>query len=340
MDAADNQNTTSQTKNYHILKGRFKSNSLNFYGLFLFIFNSRRELDISHILVSTFSSAYDLEPFFGWEQYEEFIVNAKWKGNYNPNMTVSIEDYFKKIAADKDGQVGKLQEYMRDYDYDNIDAFMFDIINRIIHDKNLILETNVQEASESEFRQAKENRARKAEKSKDSGKQNLTDDEGVTLSIQLILAPVSGKPIYELKIGDVIMCKILPNTDRANYFIDLLDLRIENMVKPAPCKVIDIKSESKSDPLEILTEIGPGIYGKCIEDERQVKLRMYDPAVDGKQMSKEDIPNLKKDDAKKPSITNKIALKRSINFSKILYITIGILIILSLIVISFYLAVL
>lgn len=339
MDAAENQNISSKDRNYYILKGRFKSNSLNFYGLFLLIFNSRHEMEISHILVSTFSSAYDLEPYFGWEQYEEFIVNAKWKGNYNPNMTVSIEDYFKKITSDKDGQIGKLIEYIAKYDYDNIDAFMFDIVNRIIHDKNLILETNVQEASEKEYRQAKENRSKKSEPVKDSVKQNATEEEGVTLSIQLILAPVSGKPIYELKIGDVIMCKIIPNTDRANYFIDLLDLRIENVVKPVPCKVIDIKSEGKGDPLEVLTEIGPGIYGKCIEDERQVKLRMYDPSVDG-QISKKTIPEIKKDSAKESFIINKITHKKNINASKIIYIAFGVLIILILLIISFYLVIL
>ena len=148
---------------------------------------------------------------------------------------------------------------------------MFDIINRIIHDKNLIIETGIQESSEVEFREVKDNKAQKKEKDSSDISQKIASEEGVTLNIQLILAPVSGKPIYELKIGDYIMCKIIANTDRANYFIDLLDLRIDNLIKPVPSKVIDIKSEGKGQPLEIITEIGPGIYGKCIEDERQVK---------------------------------------------------------------------
>ena len=87
--------------------------------------------------------------------------------------------------------------------------------------------------------------------------------------------------VYELKIGDKIMTKIVPNSDSANYYIDQLNLRIEDRIKPIPSTVIEIKSESRADPLEILVQLAPGIYGSCIEDERQVKLRLYDPSIDG-----------------------------------------------------------
>jgi hypothetical protein len=336
MDAV-NQNSITDEKNLYFLKGRFKSNSLNFYGLFLLMFNTRQELDIAHILVSTYSSAYDMEPHFSWEKYEEFIVNSKWKGNYNPNMTASVEDFFKRVTSDQSGQKKLLYEYIKNYNYDSIDAFMFDIINRIIHDKNLILETGVQETSEKEFRETKETRSQKKEVPQSETK--LSPEEGVTLTIQLILSPVTGKPIYELKIGDIIMCKILPNTDRANYFIDLLDLRVENYVKPVPAKIIDIKSEGKGSPLELLTEIGPGIFGKCIEDERQVKLKMYDPAVDGK-IQQNKIKDVKKEIVRESSVKNKTAKIKNVNLLKIIYISIGILVLISLFIFSVYVLVL
>jgi hypothetical protein len=336
MNAVGIQNGISEQKNLYILKGRFKSNSLNFYGLFLLIFNTRQELTVSHILVSTFSTAYDLEPHFVWEKFEEFIVNSKWKGNYNPNMTASLETFFKQITSEYSGQKEILYGHVKNYEYDNVDSFMFDIINRIIHDKNLIIETGIQEVSEIEFRETKENKSQKKETDSMQINQKIASEQGVTLIIQLILAPVSGKPMYELKIGDVIMCKIVPNTDRANYFIDLLDLRVENLIKPVPCKVIDIKSEGKGLPLEILTEIGPGIYGKCIEDERQVKLRMYDPAVD-ERITNKNIKDIKKEAEKASFISEKISRWKKINFVKILYITIGILIILGLVILLYYL---
>jgi hypothetical protein len=334
MDAVS-KTTITEEKNMYFLKGRFKSNSLNFYGLFLLMFNTRQEMDIIHILVSTYSSAYELEPHFGWEKFEEFIINSKWKGNYNPNMTASVEDFFKRTTSDQGGQKKLLYEYIKNYNYDSIDAFMFDIINRIIHDKNLILETGIQETSEKEFRETKETRSQKKETVQTQSETKISPEEGVILTIQLILSPVTGKPIYELKVGDVIMCKILPNTDRANYFIDLLDLRVENYVKPVPCKVIDIKSEGKGSPLELLTEIGPGIYGKCIEDERQVKLKMYDPAIDGK-IHQNKIKDLKKESGVESFIPKKAAKIKNINFLKILYISIGILVLILLFIVFIY----
>ncbi|MFH0977132.1 MAG: hypothetical protein V1874_15225 [Spirochaetota bacterium] len=334
MNDLKNQDGTPEENILYFLKGRFKSNSLNFYGLFLLIFNTRKELTISHVLVSSFSSVYDMEPHFGWEKYEEFIVNSKWKGNYNPSMTASIESFFKQITLEQIGQKEMLYKYIQNYDYDNVDTFMFDIIKRIIHDKNLIIETGIQEASDMEFRKTKESRSQKKEK--EPNVEKISSEEGVTLSIQLILAPVTGKPLFDLKIGDVIICKIIPNTDRANYFIDLLDLRVENFVKPVPCKVIDIKSEGKGYPLEILTEIGPGIYGKCIEDERQVKLRMYDPAVD-ERISKKNIAEIRRDSSNESSASPKISIRKNINYTKVFYFAIGVLIIIAFLIITYYL---
>lgn len=279
MTANQTQGQT-EDKNTLILKGRFKSNSLNLYGIFLIIFNPSQDIESSNIIVSTFSSVYDLEPHTGWERYEEYILEMKWKGNYNTSMSSSLMDQLKKLSVEE--QLKKqIFEYVDNYDYDHVDTFLFDIINRIIHDKNLILETGIQELTRDEFREAKEKKIKGGEADTKEKKELMVEEGSVILPLQPILSPVKGKPIYELKIGDKIMMKITPSSDRANYFIDLMNLRIENNIKPVACEVIDIKVEGKNSPVEILTQIGPGIYGKCREEERQVKLRLYDPVIDG-----------------------------------------------------------
>ena len=110
------------------------------------------------------------------------------------------------------------------------------------------------------------------------------------------------------------MVRILASSDRANYFIDLLGLRDdsqrdEKKIKPTPAEVIDIKKGTgKRDPVEILVEIGPGLYGKLIEDEQQVRLKMYNPAIDGPVIKKDlgpfpDNIGSKQGDAQKPGIS-------------------------------------
>lgn len=287
-----NEDTLLDENNYIIIKGRFKSSSLNLYGLLLVVFNQDGDVDSYNIVVSTFSSLYDIEPHLTWDRYEEAILNAKWKGNFNSSMTASLMDQIKAIATE-DNLRSQLFDSIDNYDYDNVEIFMFDIIYHIIHDKNLILEIGIQEISPQEFREAKENRLKSEGAPAPAAKKRYAIEEGaVILSLQPIVAPVKGKPLYELKIGDRIMAKLLPNSDRDNYFIDLLDLRVEDHIRPVSCEVIDIKANSKNDPIEILTQIGPAIYGKIIEEERQVKLRMYDPATDGP-ISKKNLPDIR-----------------------------------------------
>jgi hypothetical protein len=294
---------SSETKQYSedniiIIKGRFKSAPMNLYGQFLVIFNNNKQFESYNIVVSTFSDAYELEPHLGWDKFEESIINMKWKGNFNASMTSSLMDQFKKLAEDYKG-VELLFDNAYNYDYDNMDITLYDMINRIIHDKNLVLETGIQELSQEEFLRTKENRGKNKEtqeeprESEPSEFENQLAEGSVILPIKAIVAPVRGKSIYELKIGDKIMVRILPNSDRANYFIDLLGLRDdtqrdEKKIKPTPAEVIDIKKGSaKREPVEILVEIGPGLYGKLVEDEQQIRLKMYNPQMDGPVIKKE-----------------------------------------------------
>ncbi len=301
-----------------IIKGRFKALSMNLYGLFIIIFNQDKRIDTYNIAVSTFSNIYENEPHLPWDKYEQLILELKWKGNFNANLTSSIMDNFKEISAE-DSKTNQLYDYANSYDYNSLDTYLFDTINRVVHDKNLVLETSIQEVTAEEFAQTKEKRYNKAEEKSTS--ETELEEGAVILNIQPILAPVKGKPIYELKIGDRIMTKIIPNTDRANYFIDLLGLRVENHIKPIATEVIDIKSDGKSEPLEILTRIGPGIYGKCIEDERQVKLRLYDALIDGP-LTQKVIPK-----QTQPSPTS-VATYEDVGFSKLTYVIISLFVLL------------
>jgi len=301
-----------------IIKGRFKALSMNLYGLFIIIFNQDKRIDTYNIAVSTFSNIYENEPHLPWDKYEQLILELKWKGNFNANLTSSIMDNFKEISAE-DIKTNQLYDYANSYDYNSLDTYLFDTINRVVHDKNLVLETSIQEVTAEEFAQTKEKRYNKVEDKSTS--ETELEEGAVILNIQPILAPVKGKPIYELKIGDRIMTKIIPNTDRANYFIDLLGLRVENHIKPIATEVIDIKSDGKSEPLEILTRIGPGIYGKCIEDERQVKLRLYDALIDGP-LTQKVIPK-----QTQPSPTSVVTYE-DVGFSKLTYVIISLFVLL------------
>jgi hypothetical protein len=279
----DSDATRVYGDNYLILKGRFKSPSMNLYGQIMIIFKSENTIDSYSVVASTYSEVYNMEPHEEWNKYEESIADIKWKGNFNANITHSIMDHVKSLSD----EVKLLKEFYQSiykYDYSTVDITLFDLINRVLHDKSLILETGIQEVTQRDYYETKKNRDKKdddapAQKDDSTGS---PEDAAVILPVKPIVSPVRGKPIYELKIGDKIIIKIQAISDRANYFIDLLGLREDKQVRTIPAEVIDIKAGTgKKDPVEILTLIGSGIYGKFTEEEKQVKLRIYDPSIDG-----------------------------------------------------------
>lgn len=278
--------------NLLIIKGRFKSTSMNLYGQLIIYFNSEARIDSYSIVISTYSDTYNLEPHTGWEKYEEFIADLKWKGHFYSSMTASLMDGLARLSEES-RIVSELFANTYNYDYDKMELTLHDCINRIVHDKNLIIETGIQEVTRDEYRQARNAKPATPESDSDLPAQDSSDSEkgSVIISVKPILAPVNGKPLYSLRIGDYIMVRVVPNTDRANYFIDVLKLREEDKIKAAPAEVIDIKAgKAKNEPIEILTELGPGIFGKFYEDESQVKLRMYDPRMDGSLPGSKELP--------------------------------------------------
>jgi len=289
----DSEISAQSEGNILIVKGRFKSNSMNLYGLFLLTFNAMKKLDSHHAIVSSYSDMYDLELSTPWHKFEECIVDRKWKGNFNNSMTASIMEAFTNISNDV-RNLKILYDNVYNYDYDQMDIILYDIINRIIHDKNLVMESLIQEISLGELQSVKEDRS-KPQNQNDENIQEKKDTHGVILQVKPVLAPLNGKPIYELRIGDKIMVKIIPSTSKENYYIDLYNLKDDRGIKIIPATVIDIKSSAgKNNPIEILGEIMPGVYGLCMEDEKLIKLKMYDPKTDSL-IDEKTKPPIKKD---------------------------------------------
>lgn len=142
-----------------ILKARFKSNSLSLYGILLVIYNRNQDLDSYNAVVSTYSSIYDIEPHVGWEMFEESILDIKWKGSFNNSMTSSLMDNINAIAKDENLKT-QLYEYLNNYDYDNAEVLIYDAINRIIHDKNLVIEIGIQEVTPTSSRKPRKSAPR------------------------------------------------------------------------------------------------------------------------------------------------------------------------------------
>ncbi|MFW6365801.1 MAG: hypothetical protein ACOC2H_04920 [Spirochaetota bacterium] len=264
------------------LKTKFKSTARNIYGLELINFNPNGTIDSIHVIASTFSEIYDIDPHSGWEQYEEKIIHTQWSGKFNQHITRDLQIQFEGMLEDTFLRT-QLFEAANDYDFGTSEQIIFDGLKRILQDKNLKIEVNIQEATEEEIQSVRQNREkeRQAQYQKPEEEEFDIEEGAALLPASLILAPVNGKPLYDVRIGDKIMIKLDPKSAKNQHFISQYQLKTDNNTYlPIPAEVIDIKAPSKKDPIQILTRIEESVYAKSIEEERQVKLRMFNPASD------------------------------------------------------------
>jgi hypothetical protein len=276
------------TGNYFFLKGRFKSTAANLYGLFLVVFNPQKVMEVHNAAASSFSTSYDLEPHIEWERYEEKITEYRWKGNCNASMTNSIVNAFEDINRDSRLR-DELYSLISSYNYSQLEIMLFDQLNRIVRDRNIIIESGIQEATPEEVIQVRERRsvASKDESAAAPAPETTTHDfeveEGSTIvPVSMLLSPVRGKLLYELKIGDKIMLRLNAKNEIGKYYIDFFSLRTpDGKIKAIAGEVIDIRSEKRDMPVSVLTKIDERVYGLSTEEERHVRVCIYDPKVDG-----------------------------------------------------------
>jgi len=262
-----------------------KDSEQKLYGQLFLVLTNSYSLESFNGLISTFSDTYDIELHTNWDKYEEFIAERKWKGHFSLNLTNTLSTYLEDLKNDK--QLYKFfYTTVVNYDYNKLDVLLYDIINKALHEKSLIIETVIQETTQDDYKATREMRNKPQESDEDADLEAKADkimNEKVLLEVKPVLAPVKGKPIYSLKTGDIIMIRVLANTQRQVSYIKLLGLELDGRITvPIAADIIDIKyGTSKFDAYEITVKIDDNIYGKVIETERQIKLRIYDPKTDG-----------------------------------------------------------
>ncbi len=291
-------------ENYYLLKGRFKGNDSNTFGLFIMSFSlTQKSIDNVLVAASHFSGIYETSTQTLWNEFEDKITQLKWKGEISVNTSHDLQLLLSNSIRQDIAE--ELIEAMANKQMNKVEHTLTNILIRGLLDKMVSLELNFDKISHKDIIKIKDERARKEKEVKEELKKEAirqaetekfkVEEGAVTLPVNLVLAPVSGIPVFEIKNGDMIMVKIDGATERGNYFIDLLNARTpEGEIMPVKGTVKGISMNALGE-FELMVEIGPGIYGKSLEAE-QVKIKKYDIReekirVDDKE-SKEQISSL------------------------------------------------
>lgn len=274
-------------ENYIILKGRFKAVETNTYGLFIIFFNdSVGTVESLMAIASHYSSLYDNDPHLPWYMIEENIINLKWKGDIAVNISVDLQNFLGG-ALERDRGT-ELFSLIKNNDWMRIEALLLAVLIKPLSDRNIQLEAVSEIVTKQSMNVIREERNKPKEEEKKVS-HPASAKEHSTIDVELVLAPVSGIPIYELEAGEKIMVKISDRTTRGNYAIDLLGARVNGTLIPVPAEVIEI-NRSEEKEYTIVCKLNDDVYGKVVETE-QVKLKRYDELLAGGP-SPEELPTI------------------------------------------------
>jgi hypothetical protein len=82
----------------------------------------------------------------------------------------------------------------------------------------------------------------------------------IVLSVDPVLAPVSGISIHDLEFGDEIQVRISDEREIADYLSELLGAKVDSIKIPIFTKIIEVKELDTGD-IGVFTQFGPGILG-------------------------------------------------------------------------------
>ncbi|HBE03144.1 MAG TPA: hypothetical protein DC049_11820 [Spirochaetia bacterium] len=281
--AENNAKNNDFDNTYLYIKGIIDSGGSNNYGLFIIKINKKTaELDSANSIISRFAQFIEgyncTDP---WHKFEDTIINKRFKGDYQINITNDINSAFIK-EVNKSIIASALSE-ADSGDSKIIFEYLHPLLSRLLLDKAFKLAVRYEEINEAEILlHYKEKKQQEAQQKKPSGSAAGEDifsiQNGVLTGVNLVLAPVSGVPIFSLKAGDEIMVRVDESTEKGKQLSHLYGKHdSEGRARPIKARIEKIIQSGKSE-WKILTLLHDGVYGKTIESE-QVKVKKPESAV-------------------------------------------------------------
>ncbi len=279
--------------NYLVIKGRFKATASSSYGLFvIFIDNITKNSDKIDVVASHFSTVYDSNISMPWSELQDMITKLRWKGEYATSLTHDVQATLEDLFQPGTGRGPDIWSAIKKGTINKAANFFEEFLARPTGDKGIKVELSIETITKSDIENVKRMREERDmvnsltiqnNQQPSPKEESKLEESAVVLDVSLVLSPISGVPIYELKEGTKIFIKITEQTSRGQYFNDLLGASVDGEILPVPATVQKVSKEGKI--YTVLVEIGPGIYGKSL-DEDTVKVKLYDSNQDKRKSKK------------------------------------------------------
>ncbi len=256
-----------------ILKGRIRSENNNFYGVFIITIDTELKImEKCDVIVSRIPTFYNSSISKSWQEVYREILQLSFEGknisNYSKSISTGIEKFF--LNEDLSYLISMIND-----DFEKFQTLLLENINRNLGYGDCKAEI-IKYFEETLDVQNNTSVSFNPESLLQIGEETVDFDlpPGVNLiPLKPALAPVSGKPIYEIVAGDLIYVYIDPNFDRAKDYIKYFNAIAEDKILPIKGEVIEVRIDLNNNYI-LLVRLDENTYGKLIEEEK-VKIKMY-----------------------------------------------------------------
>lgn len=259
---------TTTTKDWTIIKTKIFTAKLNFYSLLVIFFNNKTSaIDNQNIVFSIYSETHNIPLTENWSKFEATIQDMVYGGQYSKDITSTVSD---KLAADTKTSIfaGDLKSGILKNNIPAIESLLKHVLLRILNDDSLEINCALEQITNAELAEGRV-RAKNTLENSDVNAQELlpTPPDYRFVNAKLILAPIDGKLVTELQVGDTLMLNLIVTSMAENTIIDKLKLRKpDGTAKPVPARIVKIQPYKKG--FQFLLNLTENYYTKIIEEER------------------------------------------------------------------------
>ncbi len=260
-----------------VLKGRTKSENMNFYGVFIIILDSELKImEKCDVNVSRIPTFYNSSITRSWQEVHSEIQQLSFEGKNIATYSKSIVAGIEKFFLNED--ISYLISLIND-DFEKFQTLLLENINRTFGNGDCKAEI-IKYFEDNLDTQSTTTVTFNTDALLEATDENLDFDlpAGVNLiPLKPALAPVSGKPIYEIIPGDLIYVYIDSAFDRAKDYIKYFNAITDDKIIPIKGEVIEVRIDLNNNYI-LLIKLDENTYGKLIEEEK-VKIKMFTEQV-------------------------------------------------------------
>ena len=250
------------------VKAKFRSELRKVCGiLYIYIDAEREAVERLHAVVTQEPWLYNTDLAQPVMEFEDYIINTEFRIKTVTNLMRDINSRLKErlkfdalkrftaaIVAEEPQQLvdilrAILSGELADRELDLL--VKFEKISRVKFEK---MEKALEQQTAAEDKAAA---AAAAPAEEDEGKEKV-----LILKTDIVLSPISGRPVRELKIGDKIYVKITDNSPQGRYIANLL--RGEQVMPQLILVPIKEMTRTESDRCSLITQFGPGVFGRVV----------------------------------------------------------------------------